>query len=205
MYHEAGGLKGDSIDLLVGAAVFAACREHEVIRLPAEIAEAMCVTRDADHHESGDSSVRDLLLRRYSALCRELSLRPRPPSAVDHVPHGAEQLGTDRATRVHALRLAERLEDEQIAVGKSPSAVAAGCLYVAEQATPGESATQEAVADALAVSIVTIRNRQKDVVELPDVAADGTFVDHETPARAETVGSPAVATDGGTDTDSRGA
>lgn len=162
--QEEGAFKGDTIEELVGGSVYAACRELSLARLPEEIAEVLRYTA-AD--TQGDFGVSKAIQNAYGKLCRTLGLGIAPLKPADHIPRAAQELELDKETRAYALTLARHIEDAEgfVGTGRSPSGMAAGCIYYATQQV-GSFISQTEVSEAANVSAKTSRDTYKDLDEL---------------------------------------
>ncbi len=151
--HKKGIVRGRGIEAVVGAAVFAACKEMNVPRTAREIAEAMGTVDEND------------ILRAYRLLQRKLNLYQRPTEPLDHLPRFASKLNVSEAVENKAREIIEKAKEKGITVGKGPAGVAAAALYIAS-ILEGERRTQKEIAEVTKVTEVTIRNRYKEICEV---------------------------------------
>lgn len=133
-------LKGQSLDVLAAACLYAACRERGMGRTPAEIAEvARCDARE--------------IRRRVWTVAQTLGLELPPPDVGQRIRVVASRLSDDAMAVDRALRRLDGLDGNTITSG-SPSTLAAALLYQS-----GEW-TQTDVADAADVSPTGLRKRR---------------------------------------------
>ena len=160
-------LLGHNVEGFVGASIYAACREMELGRLPEDIGEAIQLSAgDLD----GGVTPTDEVQSTYSLLCRELGLTPRPPLPSDYVPRLASGVELGRETNALALELAQACDGHTAIAGRSPSGVAAACVYAAVTTT-NEALTQRAVAQEIGVAPVTVRKSTTKIKQVDAVAS----------------------------------
>jgi len=170
LYKQAqndGLLLGHNVEGFVGASIYAACREMELGRLPEDIGEAIQLSAD---DLDGGVTPTDEVQSTYSLLCRELGLTPRPPLPSDYVPRLASGVELGRETNALALKLAQACDGHAAIAGRSPSGVAAACVYAAVTTT-NEALTQRAVAQEIGVAPVTVRKSTTKIKQVDAVAA----------------------------------
>jgi transcription initiation factor TFIIB len=138
--EEYGLTKGRSLEGLFAAAIYAACREHELPYLLDEIAAEVSISTQ---------SVRQTYLRVNS----EMGLAIRPPSPSNFIPRVVSDVNCDRDVEAHlsdfiqyrATELVKFAEEEAVVQGRNPIGVAAGALYYVAQRN-GCKITQHTVA-----------------------------------------------------------
>ncbi len=148
-------IRGRSIETIVAASLYVACRQCSVPRTLDEIAEVSRVTK----REVG---------RTYRFLARELGINLPPTSPVDYIPRFASELGLSGEVQSKAIEIIEKAMDNGLTSGRGPTGVAAAALYISSVLL-GERRTQHDVAKISGVTEVTIRNRYKELTELLDV------------------------------------
>lgn len=170
-------LTGRGIEQFVGAALYAAAREREIARLPNEIAAELRLTAE---DTPGNASPTDSVRSAYGTMCRELglTLRPLPPAA--HIPRIADRLSLSPDVRHRARVLAEQTTGEQAVVGKAPTSVAAGVIYLAAKQVNSETdrpdrdpLTQRVVGEAAGVGEQALRDAYRTIEDL-DADTTGT-------------------------------
>jgi len=148
-------IRGRSIEGVVAASLYVACRRCNVPRTLDEIAEISRVSKK----EVG---------RTYRFLTRELNIKLPPTSPVDYVPRFATELGLSGEVQSKAIKIIEKAMKKGLTSGRGPTGVAAAALYIASVLL-GERKTQRDVAEVAGVTEVTIRNRYKELTEQLDI------------------------------------
>ncbi len=146
---ESGLVRGRSIESLVAASVYAACRE---MRIPRTLDEISRFTR------AGRKDV----ARCYRLLIRESTVEVPLPNPVDFVPRIGELLKLSATTIRKAMEILKQAKEAGLTAGKDPAGLAAAAIYIAALLT-GEIRTQKEVARAAQVTEVTVRNRYKEL------------------------------------------
>ncbi|MCL4519715.1 MAG: transcription initiation factor IIB [Thaumarchaeota archaeon] len=144
---ERGLIRGRSISALIGAALYAACRDTETPRTLKDIAAISGIKKKE-------------LARCYRLLFRELDLRMPVVDPVKCIARIASKVGLQERTKRRAIAILRRAEEDRTSAGKDPMGLAAAALYVA-CVLENENKTQKDVAEAASVTEVTIRNRYK--------------------------------------------
>ena len=144
-------IRGRSIEGVVAAALYAACRQAGVPRTLDEIAQYSRV----DRKEIG---------RTYRFIARELGLKLMPTSPADYVPRFCAALGLSGEVQRKAIEIIKKAEERELTSGRGPTGVAAAAIYIASILC-GERRTQREVAEVAGVTEVTIRNRYKELAE----------------------------------------
>ena len=144
-------IRGRSIEGVVAAALYAACRQAGVPRTLDEIATFSRV----DRKEIG---------RTYRFIARELGLKLMPTSPADYVPRFCAALGLSGDVQKKAIEIIKKAEERELTSGRGPTGVAAAAIYIASILL-GERRTQREVAEVAGVTEVTIRNRYKELAE----------------------------------------
>src|SRR5213594_570918 len=142
---ERGLLRGRSIEALVAAAIYAACRITGVPRTLAELQQTTGIRKK-------------VIGKTYSALLRELGLRVPPSKPADYVSRFCSELGLSQTVHAEALRIIKEIEAADPSASLSPIGTAASAIYLASL-SQGERRPQKAIAKVAGVSEVTLRNR----------------------------------------------
>ena len=142
-------VRGRSINKLMVATVYIACRSCRVPRTLDEIAEVTSF----DKKTIGTN---------YRFLVRELGLKLPIISPSDYVPRFASKLNLSSQVEVKSIELVNAAKEMGLTSGKDPASFAAAGLY-ASSILLGERRTQTEIAKALGVTEVTIRNRFKEL------------------------------------------
>lgn len=144
-------IRGRSINGVVAASLYAACRQCGVPRTLDEIAESSHVGRK----EIG---------RTYRFMTRELKLKLMPTKPQDYVQRFCSELSLDGAVQMKAADILKDASDQELTSGRGPTGVAAASIYIASILCNARR-TQREVADVAGVTEVTIRNRYKELTE----------------------------------------
>lgn len=144
-------IRGRSIEGIAAAALYAACRKEA---LPRSLDEVTDVAR-VDLVEIG---------RAYRYLAGELELRIEPTDPNKYVPRFCSALGVTEEIERTASEIVDITTDQGLHTGKSPAGFAGAAIYAAGILC-NDKRTQEAVAEAADVTIVTIRNRYQEQME----------------------------------------
>ncbi len=153
---QRGLARGRSLELLVAATVYAACRLEGVPRTLDEIEKVTGLRRTR-------------LGAAYRGVHRELSLAVRAPRPEDYVQRFCSELDLDNEVKREALALLARFESPGSTTAVSPCGSAAAAIYLAALAR-GEHRSEKAVARVAGVSEVTLRNRYLEMKALaPDL------------------------------------
>jgi transcription initiation factor TFIIB len=148
-------IRGRSIEGVIAAAVYAACRQCGAPRTLDEIADSSRI----DRKEIG---------RTYRFIARELTLKLMPTSPQDYTARFCSELGLNEDANSKALEIITQAEEKELTSGRGPTGVAAAAIYIASILC-GERKTQKDVADIAGVTEVTIRNRYKEIAEQLDL------------------------------------
>ncbi len=144
-------VRGRSIDVVVAASLYAACRRCKVPRTLDEIAEASGISKKT-------------IAKNYRFLSRELGLKLALTSPVDYIPRFASMLGLSGEIEVKSIEIINNAKDLGLIAGKTPTGVAAAALYFSSILL-GERRTQSEIAQVVGVTEVTIRNRYKEMTK----------------------------------------
>ena len=138
-------VKGRSVNGLVAACVYAACRDAETPRTLDDVADGINVRRKD-------------VARCYRLIFRELDLKVPIADPVNGVARIASEAGLGEKTKRKAITLLNKAKKIGMAAGKDPMGLAAAALYLA-CISDGGNTTQRNISDASGVTEVTIRNR----------------------------------------------
>ncbi len=148
---ERGLVRGRSIESIMAAAIYAACRMHKVPRTLDEIAKFTKASRKD-------------VARCYRLLLKELGLKVPLADPAIFVPRIVDQLGLSGKVLVKAIEIIKKAKEKGLTAGKDPAGLAAAAVYIAALLS-GEVRTQKEVAQAAQVTEVTVRNRYKEIVK----------------------------------------
>ena len=147
--QERGMVRGRTIRSVLAATSYIVCREMGISRTLKDIAMAADV-RPKD------------LSRTYRLLVFELDLKVPiidPMKAIARIANKAELKET---TKRQAINIMYEVIKRELSAGKDPMGLAASVLYLASHMTR-DYTTQIDIAEAAAVTEVTLRNRSKDL------------------------------------------
>lgn len=152
---DVGLVRGRSIESIVAASIYAACRKLKVPRTLEEIAQYI---------KAGRKDV----ARCYRLLLRYIRLGIPVADASDFVPRIGAELGLSGALQRKAIETIEQAKRTGISAGKDPAGLAAAAIYIASLQTD-ERKTQKEIARAAQVTEVTVRNRYKELIKKLDI------------------------------------
>ena len=144
-------IRGRSIEGVVAASLYAACRQCGVPRTLDEVANSSRVGRK----EIG---------RTYRFMTRELKLKLMPTKPQDYVQRFCSELKLSGEVQSKAAEILKDASEKELTSGRGPTGVAAAAIYISSILC-NERRTQREVADVAGVTEVTIRNRYKELTE----------------------------------------
>lgn len=149
-------VKGRSINMIIAASIYIACRMTKTQRGLREISEV------------GNMKLNDLA-KAYRRIITELDLDVPRPIAQNRVPKIASKVHINQSSQRAAIDILREAEKIRITAGKNPTALAAAALYIS--CIQGkEKCTQKELAGAAGVSEVTIRKRYKGIVKALEIS-----------------------------------
>ncbi|MBD3192133.1 MAG: transcription initiation factor IIB [Candidatus Heimdallarchaeota archaeon] len=148
-------IRGRSINSMTAAAIYIACRTHNVPKTLKDV----CTVAKVDRKE---------LARCVRVYIVELGIKPKPINPAQLVSRLATELELTMHTQKRAIEILKKVRDHKLDVGKNPMSVAAAVLYIAGIQT-GERRTQQQVAQAAKTTPVTLRNRFKEIVAMLEI------------------------------------
>ena len=148
---QRGLVRGRSMESVIAACIYAACRTYNIPRTLDEIASAS----DVERKEIG---------RTYRFITRKLTLNVNPSNPKDYIARFASVLHLSPKTQNDSLRILQKAESSELTSGRGPAGIAAAALYVASLLN-NEKRTQREVADVAGITEVTIRNRYKELLD----------------------------------------
>ncbi len=146
---EKGLVRGRSIESIVAASIYAACRRLRIPRTLDEIAE---------YTKAGRKEV----ARCYRLLLKELEVNVPIADPIDYIPRIGSQLGLQGKVMRRAAEILEQAKHKGITAGKDPAGLAAAAIYIAAL-LEDERRTQKEIAQVAGVTEVTVRNRYKEL------------------------------------------
>ncbi|MDC0154097.1 transcription initiation factor IIB [Nitrosopumilus sp.] len=138
-------VRGRSIQGLVGACLYAACRDTETPRTLYDIADEMNIKKKD-------------IARCYRLIFRELELKMPVVDPVKGISRIASVAKLSEKSKRNAVKILNQAKDIGLVAGKDPMGVAAASLYLA-CITTGEIKSQKEISIASGITEVTIRNR----------------------------------------------
>jgi transcription initiation factor TFIIB len=142
-------VRGRSIEGVVAASLYAACRQCHVPRTLDEISSAAHMTRQ----EVG---------RNYRYVARELQLKLMPTAPGDYISRFCSELKMSNQVQMKAMEILGLAANQELTSGRGPTGLAAASLYIASVLCD-ERRTQREIATIAGVTEVTIRNRYKEL------------------------------------------
>ncbi len=142
---------GRSINNLVAASIFIACRMRGLPRTIEEISEVANIPLK-------------VLAKNYRLILRELRLNIQPLKAKYFVERFASDLKLSMDIQRHAQELLDLIEESPEINGKDPKGIAAAALYVAiRNLGRKEHRSQTRISEVAHISEVTLRNRVRNI------------------------------------------
>ncbi len=141
--------KGRSTLGLVGAALYAACRETATPKTITDIANACNIT------------TKDIMSH-YKLILKELSLQMPVLHGPDYVTLICNRLQMSEKTKREALRIYSMVQQCRISIGKNPRALAGSIIYIASQ-NCNEFLRQVEICQVAEISTVSLRKRCKEI------------------------------------------
>lgn len=149
-------IKGRSVESMVAACIYAACKINKVPRSLDEISRV-------------SKAARKDISRSFRLLINHGLIKKIPPSkAIDFVPRLASELKLSTKVQQTALNILEMARHLGLASGRMPEGLAAAAVYLAT-ILHCEKRTQREIASSASVTEVTIRNRFKELLETLDI------------------------------------
>jgi transcription initiation factor TFIIB len=159
---EAKLVRGRSIEGMVAACIFTACRRSGNARTLDEVGA---------YSKTGRKEIG----RTYRALCKALKIHVPPTLPTEYVPRFCTDLHLPVAVQSRAMTLLEGTQSHEAMAGRGPTGIAAASIYLAG-ILENNRRTQREVADVAGVTEVTIRNRFKEMCRVlglnPDSPCD---------------------------------
>lgn len=141
-------VRGRTIKSIVGACMYAACRDMDTTRTIIEI---------ADHLQER----RKLIAKSYRMLFQNLRLTISIPDPINSIIKFANNLQLSETTKRDAIRIFDMLKEKELTAGKKPDAIAASVIYMACIRT-NIDLSQSKLSRISGISGVTIRIRFDD-------------------------------------------
>jgi transcription initiation factor TFIIB len=152
---EAKLVRGRSIEGVVAASLYAACRMRGNPRTLDEVGAASRTGRK----EIG---------RTFRAIKMELQMQVAPASPEGYIPRFCADLQLPANVQGHATMILGRIDHSSMMAGRGPTGIAAAAVYLASRMSESKR-TQREVSQAAGVTEVTIRNRYREICEALDL------------------------------------
>ena len=160
---EKGLTRGRSINAMIRAALYAACRDSGLPRTIKEISE-------------GNPLFKKDIARCYRLILKELKMQMPVSDSVTCISKIAEKIGISEKSQGRAAKILHQAKEKKYGPGKDPMGLAAAALYIAclenneqKKGRWGGPITQKDIAETAGVTEVTIRNRYKNLVKILDI------------------------------------
>ncbi|MFZ8790064.1 MAG: transcription initiation factor IIB [Acidilobaceae archaeon] len=157
IYREAaqkGLTRGRSVEAMVAASLYAACRRHKV---PCGIEEIIRYLKTAQ-----ETDIKREVARNYRLLVRDLSITIPVVEPERFIYRIASSLNLPEQVVVDAIKIVMEAKKRGVSSGKDPSGLSAAALYLAAL-KHGFRKTQKEIAQIAGVTEVTVRNRYKEI------------------------------------------
>ncbi|MFX0108451.1 MAG: transcription initiation factor IIB [Candidatus Hodarchaeota archaeon] len=151
-------IRGRTIDSVVAAAVYLACRIHRIPRRLNEI-----VVEGRTNRKKIGYAVRMIISR--------VNIDVPLPSANDLIPRLSADLELEGRTVKKATEIIGNAKERGVTIGKDPGGIAGAALYIAG-IIEEDRRTQREIAAVSRVTEVTIRNRYKELVRSLGISFD---------------------------------
>jgi transcription initiation factor TFIIB len=143
-------LRGRSINGMVAACLYFACRERKIPRTLQEILDETSVSA---------KNVR----RCYRTLIRELNLKVPSTDPISLIPRYIAELGLDADVEKSTINVLRTFISQYSTSGKDPKGLCAGALYLVSK-KKDKRISQKEIANIVGVTEVTLRSRYKELV-----------------------------------------
>ena len=144
-------LRGRSINGMVAACLYFACRERGIPRTLQEILE--------------ETSINAKNVRRcYRTLIRELNLKAPSTDPITLVPRYIAELGLNAEAEKTTIKILKSFTSNYSISGKDPKGLCAGALYFICK-NQNRKISQKEIANLIGVTEVTLRSRYKEIIK----------------------------------------
>ncbi|MFW9989296.1 MAG: transcription initiation factor IIB family protein [Candidatus Odinarchaeota archaeon] len=148
-------LRGRSINGMVAACLYFACRERKIPRTLQEILD--------------QSSISAKNVRRcYRTLIRELNLKVPSTDPISLIPRFIAELDLDADAENTTIRILQNFTSTFSTSGKDPKGLCAGALYLVCK-KKDKKISQKDIANLVGVTEVTLRSRYKELVKMLNI------------------------------------
>jgi len=143
-------LRGRSINGMVSASLYFACREKRIPRTLQEILDEASVSA---------KNVR----RCYRTLLRELNLKVPSTDPISLIPRYISELGLDSSVEKSTIQVLHQFISKNSTSGKDPKGLCAGALYLICK-IHNKRISQKEIANLVGITEVTLRSRYKELI-----------------------------------------
>ena len=144
-------LRGRSINGMVAASLYFACREKKIPRTLQEILDETSISA---------KNVR----RCYRTLIRELNLKVPSTDPISLIPRYVVELGLDSDIEKTTIQILQKFILKFSTSGKDPKGLCAGALYLTCKIR-NKRVSQKEIANLVGVTEVTLRSRYKELIK----------------------------------------
>jgi len=141
-------IRGRTVKGIVGACIYAACRDLGTTRTIIEISKCM-------------EERRNIIAKSYRLLFQQLSLEVPVPDSTSSIIRFSNNLELPEKVKRDAIFILDILKENKVVAGKKPDAVAATVVYMA-CIKNNESISQHKISKISGITNVTLRNRLKE-------------------------------------------
>jgi len=141
-------IRGRTVKGIVGACIYAACRDLGTSRTIIEISKCM-------------QAKRNIIAKSYRLLFQQLSLKVPVPDSTSSIIRFSNNLELPEKVKRDAISILDILKENNVVAGKKPDAVAATVVYMA-CIKNNESTSQKKISRISGITNVTLRNRLKE-------------------------------------------
>ncbi len=148
-------LRGRSINGMVAACLYFACRERKIPRTLQEILDETSISA---------KNVR----RCYRTLIRELNLKVPSTDPISLIPRFIAELDLDADAENATIKILQSFISKFSTSGKDPKGLCAGSLYLVCK-MKDKRVSQKEIANLVGVTEVTLRSRYKELIKMLNI------------------------------------
>jgi len=148
-------LRGRSINGMVAACLYFACRERKIPRTLQEILDETSISA---------KNVR----RCYRTLIRELNLKVPSTDPISLIPRFIAELELDAEAENATIKILQSFISKFSTSGKDPKGLCAGSLYLVCK-MKDKRVSQKEIANLVGVTEVTLRSRYKELIKMLNI------------------------------------
>ena len=148
--------RGTTIEVMVAATLYAACRIRKIPRTLDEVAENSRINKKQ-------------LGQCYRQLVRTIDIAIPISTPIAFISRFSNELGLSGKVSSRAIKILESAKKAGFTAGKDPTGLAAAALYISG-ILEDERRTQREIAGVARVTEVTVRNRYKELVRNLQIA-----------------------------------